>query len=133
MGKIKTSTMDIPSETAEPCLEIPPHFEKVIIDAFVHKFIFLSLDFVTQQLGSQLRQSGYTTFQFGNQLAQGIHCTIGIMHVADTVTINELPRLYLQLVSYQSGTSAVCTVEGSSRDKLRQLIEYVAFVTEFVF
>ena len=39
--------MDIPTETAEPRLEIPPHFEKVIVDTFLHKFIFLSLDFGT--------------------------------------------------------------------------------------
>ena len=47
MLEIKTSTMDIPTETVEPFLEVPPHFENVIIDAFVHKFIFLSLEFVT--------------------------------------------------------------------------------------
>ena len=46
VGEIKTRTMDIPTETAELFLELSPHFRKVIIVAFVRKFIFLSLGFV---------------------------------------------------------------------------------------
>ena len=41
MGEIKKRTMDIPTETPEPCLKVPPHVGKVIIVAFVHKFIYL--------------------------------------------------------------------------------------------
>lgn len=46
-GEIKTKTMGISTETTEPSLEIPLHFEEVIIDAFVYKSNFLSLHFVT--------------------------------------------------------------------------------------
>ena len=46
-GEIKTKMMGIPTETTKPCLEIPLHFEEIIIDDFVYKSIFLSLDFVT--------------------------------------------------------------------------------------
>ena len=49
--EIKRRMTNIPTETAEPCLEIHRHFEKVIIDDFVDNFN-LSLDFVTWQQGS---------------------------------------------------------------------------------
>ena len=37
--------MDIPLETAEPCLKISLHFDKVIIVAFVDKLFFSKFRF----------------------------------------------------------------------------------------